>query len=181
MLSIKINEQDLARAKSLLAHIPKAYKQAVNLALSRTLEAMRTEAIKKTTEQYQVKASTVRKTMKLNKSQQQLISRGPRLKITDYKFRPIRPRAKNYTGAVRAGGLKRFPGAFFIKLGSAGKSYPYIRVGKKRWDIKAIFSPAIPQILQNPETLSSMEERAGEVFSQRLNHEVMRALGVFAK
>lgn len=181
MLSIKVNEQDLARAKNLLAHIPKAYNAAVKLALSRTLETMRTEAVKKTTEQYEVKASTVRKTIQLEKSRGIMRSRGPRLKITDYKFKPIRARAKNYTGAVRKSGLKKFPGAFFIKLGAAGKSYPYIRVGKKRWDIKAIFSPAVPQILQNPETLSSIEERAGEVFSQRLNHEVMRALGMFAK
>ena len=48
MLSIKINEQDLLRAKNLLAHIPKAYNQAVKSALGRTLESMRTEAVKKT-------------------------------------------------------------------------------------------------------------------------------------
>ena len=181
MLSIKINEQDLLRAKNLLAHIPKAYNQAVKSALGRTLESMRTEAVKKTSELYNIKSSVVRKSFQLEKSRGLLISRGPRLKIVDYKFTPNRPRAKNYMGAVRKNGLKNFPSAFIIRQGGAQKDYPYIRVGKKRWDIKAIFSPAVPQILQNPETISAIEEKAGEVFSQRLNHEVMRALGVFAK
>ena len=181
MLDIKIDSSELERAKKLLANIPKAYQTAINHAINRTLESMKAEAVRQTTERYHAKASTIRKTLKVEKSRNALVSRGTRLKITDYQFRPVRARAKNYYGAVRKSGSKNFPGAFFIRLGSAGKQYPYIRVGKGRWDIKAIFSPAIPQVLQNPETIDAMRTKAGEVFSQRLNHEVMRALGVFAK
>ena len=181
MINVRIDERELARARNLLSHIPRAYDQALKFAVTRALESMRTEAVRKSTEIYEIKPSAVRKAIKLNKSQGQLIARGTRLSIAKYKFQPLRQRAKNYTGAVKRNGLKSFPGAFILRLGGARKPYPFIRVGKKRWDIKAITSPAVPQLLQNPEVIAMLEEKGREVFAQRLNHEVMRALGVFAK
>ncbi len=44
--------------------------------------------------------------------------------------------------------------------------------------MNSLKSPAIPQIIKNDETVKAMEKGAEERFSKRLDHEVMRLLGV---
>ena len=185
MLDIKIDAKELERAQKVLSGIPGGYKRAVNAALRRTLQQMKTQAAKLTREKYYLKAGEVNKTLSVSVSGMtgRVTSRGKRLPISEYYVSP-KTRVKNMKGlraAVKRDGVKFINKAFLVRLGGAGKYYPYVRVGKARWDIRRIMSPAVPQAMGNPEIISELEEFSGEKFNERLQHEVMRQLGVFAK
>ena len=185
MLNIKIDSQDLARAQNLLSGIKNGYRSAVNAALRRTLTQMKTQASRLTREKYYLKAGEVNKTLSVSVSGMtgRVTSRGKKLPISEYYVSP-KTRVKNMKGvraAVKRDGIKFINKAFLVRLGGGGKYYPYVRTGKARWDIRRIMSPAVPQAMGNPEIISELEDFAGEKFTERLNHEVMRQLGVFSK
>lgn len=183
MLDIKLDSQNLERAQKLLSGIPGGYKRAVNSALRRTLTQMKTQAAKLTREKYYLKAGEINKTLSVSVSAMtgRITSRGKKLPISDYYISP-KTRVKNMKGlraAVKRDGIKFINKAFLVRLGGAGKYYPYVRVGKARWDIRRIMSPAVPQAMGNPEIISELEEFAGEKFNERLDHEVMRIIGAY--
>ena len=185
MLDIKVNTQELIRAQKILSNMPGAYNRAVNAALRRTLQQMKIQASRLTREKYYLKAGEVNKTLSMSVSGMtgRVTSRGKKLPISEYYVSP-KSRIKNMKGvraAVKRDGIKFINKAFLIRLGGAGKYYPYVRVGPARWDIRRIMSPAVPQAMGNPEIISELEEFAGEKFNERLSHEVMRQLGVITK
>ena len=177
---IQISEEGLARANALLRHIPGAFPKAVARAANRALDGMRTDAAKETRQRYFVTAADVRKTITLRKAgpgnmQAAMISRGKRRGLEEYRVTPHAGKRGGAKAAVkREGGLKPIPKAFFLP----GKKPPFIRVGKARREIRALRGPAVPQILKNEETVEALEMGAAERFAKRLNHEVMRELGV---
>ena len=81
---------------------------------------------------------------------------------------------------MREGGLKPLPkGAFMMNTPNAGwLLFNRIRPGKGWGNIEHIGSPSIPQIIKNRETVDEMNRRAYRIFWQRLDHEVMRIIGV---
>lgn len=185
MLDIKIDAKELERARKLLMGIPGGYKRAVTSAMTRTLEQVRTHAVRLTREKYYLKSGDINKTIRKRMSGLAgwIISRGPKKSIRDYYISPKTP-GRNRKGGLRAAvkrdGIKHIK-AFLIRLGGSGTYYPYVRVGKERWAIKRVMSPAVPQAMGNPDIMSELEDYAGEKFSERLNHEVMRQLGVIAR
>lgn len=185
MLDIKLDTKGLERAQAVLKHIPGAYNRAVNSALRRTLQQMKTQAAKLTREKYYLKSGEINKTLSVRVSgmRGRVTSRGKKLPITDYYVSPKSrvKRMKGIRAAVKRDGIKFINKAFLIRLGGGGKYYPYVRVGRAKWDIRRIMSPAVPQAMGNDEILTELEEYAGEKFNERLQHEVMRMLGVYAK
>ena len=183
MLDIKINTKDLERAQKMLSHMPGAYNRAANAALRRVLQQMKVQAARLTHEKYYLKTGEINKTLSVTASGMtgRVTSRGKKLPISDYYVSP-KSRVKNMKGvraAVKRDGIKFINKAFLVRLG--GKYYPYVRVGSGKWDIRRIMSPAIPQAMGNSEIISELEDFAGEKFNERLQHEVMRQLGVYAR
>ena len=188
-ISLEIAEfdEDLVRAYQLLKKIPGAFPQAVSNAVNRTLETVRSEAVRGTAGRYFVKQGEVRKTIDLKKTSAgnlhgAMISRGKRKRLQEYKLTPNSPAGnkKGFKGAVmREGGLKPLPkGTFMMNTPTAGwLLFNRIRPGKGWGNIEHIGSPSIPQIIKNRETFAEMQLRADRVFWQRLDHEVMRILG----
>ncbi len=64
---------------------------------------------------------------------------------------------------------------FFVKRGD--RYVPYIR--EVSGDANPVISPSIPQIVKNRETVAEAEAGASERFRKRLDHEILRLLGVF--
>ena len=183
-MSIVISSEGLERANKLLAHIKGAFPRAVASASNRTLEGMRTDAVRETKERYFAKPSDIRKTLTLKKAsannlQGAMVSRGSRKSLADYQITPRTPKKgiNGLQGAVkRDGGLKPLKGAFLLKRGNGYK--PYVRTGHGKWAVEYLISPAIPQILKNEETVKIIEQKASERFEKRLDHEVMRLLNL---
>lgn len=182
-MQIAISTDGLERANKALAHIRGAFPRAVAAASNRVLEGMRTDVIAETKERYFAKPSEIRKTLTLKKTsanslQGAMISRGARKSLADYNLTPKSPKKgmKGIQGAVKRDGIKNIPGAFLLRHGAKYK--PYVRTGRGKFGIKMLVSPAIPQILKNEETIKIVEQKASERFEKRLDHEVLRVLGM---
>ena len=186
-MNITISAPALERANNALRHIRGAFPRAVASATNRTLEGLRTDAVSETKGRYFAKSGDIRKTLTLKRASAGnmagvMVSRGKRKSLAEYKLTPTAPRKGRRAalrGAVKNDGLKSLgSNAFLIRLGAAGRYWPYIRTGKGRWDIKALISPSIPQIIKNEETVKIMRQKAAERFEKRLDHEMLRLLGV---
>lgn len=188
-INVCVDENSLERAYQLLKHINGGFEHAVAMAVNRTLEGVRTDAVRETAGRYFVKSGEVRKTIKINKASSgnlggSMVSRGGRRKLSQYQLTPKTPQAgrnKTFKGAVkRDGGLKPLPqGTFMMNTPTAGLLL-FIRTATGRsWkNIKHVHSPSIPQIIKNEETVEIVEMQAQERFAKRLDHEVMRMLKV---
>ncbi|MBQ7665356.1 MAG: phage tail protein [Synergistaceae bacterium] len=188
-INVSIEQNSLERAYKLLKHINGAFEHAVAMATNRTLEGVRTDAVRETAGRYFAKSGDIRKTITVNKASAgkltgTVVSRGGRRKLSQYQLTPKTPQAgrkKGFKGAVkRDSGLKPLPhGTFMMNTPNAGYVL-FIRTNPGRgWqNIKHVVSPSIPQIVKNEETVKIVEMQARERFEKRLNHEVMRILTV---
>lgn len=198
MFNLAIDAKGLEKAQQALAHMPGAFKRAQSRALRYVMRSLKSETVKNTKTQYHIKNSDLSGAMRASVSAQTgtLHVRGPRLGLEKYYLSPKTPgkrrRSKGLMGAVRRDtGTKRLPGAFLIKLGRAGRYYPYERVGSERWDIKRIMSPAAAQLVRTvymkegwnayEAAVGSTQDSLAKKFDERLRHEIMYELGAFAK
>lgn len=184
MLDLKISADRIATAEKLLAHIPGGINKAVYWTLNRVSDGVKTDLVNEGKTRYYIKPGEIRKSFEVKKASSNdleliLKSRGKRKNLSEYFISPKSPKKgmQGIQAAVKRDGVKYIGGAFFIKRG--GKYRAYLRVGKGRWDIESITSPAIPQILKNPEIVKIVEEKAGERFSKRIEHETSRILQNF--
>lgn len=181
-MQFSISTEKLESAQKLLSHIPGGVQRALASSLNRVIEGVRTDLAREGKEKYYAKSSDIRKSFHVKKTtsadlQAILMSRGKRLNLREYFISPKVPK-KNMHGlqaAVKRDGVKNISQAFLIKRGSSYKAY--LRTGRGRMDIEPITSPAIPQILKNPEIIKFVEEKASERFDKRMQHEVSRILG----
>jgi hypothetical protein len=178
---IQIDQGQLEKAREALAGATNGFQRAVASALGRTSSGLVTDAVKGTTKRYYAKSSEVRHSIFVKRAAaDNLFStisvRGRRKPIADYRLTPSSPspgRKASLRGAVKKDGLKSLGDAFFVK----GK--PYFREGDG--SLRLIISPSIPQIVKNPETVTEIEKGARDRFEKRLDHEILRLLGVFKK
>ena len=182
-MNMFISAEGLERANAVLKHIKGAFPRAVASTTNRVLEGMRTDAVAETKGRYFAKPSDIRKTITLKKANAgnltgAMVSRGARKTLADYQLLPKSPKKsmKGLQGAVKTDGLKNIYSGFLVRRG--GKYKPYIRTGSGKWGIQSINSPAIPQILKNEETIAFLEKKASERFEKRIDHEVIRLLGL---
>lgn len=177
---ITIDGAKVERARAALAGIDNGFSKAVSSALNRASEGFITDAVRGTTGRYHVKASEVRKSLKLKRAgaaklMSVINASGRRKSISEYKLTPTAPtpgRRRELKGAVKRDGMKPLRGAFFVR----GK--PFIRDGS---GLKPIISPSVPQLLKNEKTLKEAKHGASERFARRLDHEILRLLGVFKR
>lgn len=182
MFTLTLDAQAVDQARTLLRTLPGAFDKAINNSLKRTLEAMRTEAVRKAQEVYTVKASAVRRAIKFGRvssSGGQFMATGSRVNISDFymtpKTRPKKQRGLDVS-VRRDTGIKHIARGFVMRGRNSGKALGFMRVGRAREDIEAITSPAIPQLLQNDKVTAAMLERAQEVFAKTLSFWTYKAL-----
>ena len=181
-MQINISAEKLLNAQKLLGDVKKAIPKAVSLAFNRVLEGIRTDAVDQAKTRYYAKPSDIRKNFSLRRTsgeklQALFTSRGTRKNLREYFISPKSPR-KNMQGlqaAVKRDGIKYIAGAFLIKRGSSYKAYFRPKDGHS--NVKPLTSPVIPQILKNSEITSVLEQKAGERFNKRFEHEISRILG----
>ena len=184
IIELNIFQTNSAEARDFSQNV-KDIDRAIKHAINRTIESAKTELIRETVRLYYVSATDIRKTITLKISNssgiiQGLInSRGERIKLSAFKVSPKtisrRMNGKSYQAAVkREGGMKRLsPNSFYIP------SHKMLRMryspgGRGFQHTRALFGPAIPQILKNEQTLDAVRVKADNVFNERLEHELKR-------
>ena len=165
----------------------KGVLRAVNASINRALDSMKTQLARETVTRYYVTASAIRKTLNARTTtvagvkQGIIISRAPRLNLANFKISPrsasYRMRGRSYQAAVKQeGGMKTLAANVFYIPGRK-RMYKRVRPGGKGFqNIRAIFGPAIPQMLKNEETFEAVKENTERVFNERLSHEIQRLL-----
>ena len=186
MIAIQISNEGLERANATLKSMREKLPSAISRTVNRTMDGLRTDAVSETHERYFVKAKDVRSSLTFRKATAgnlmgAMVSRGKRHSLADYQLTPSTPRKGKkiqLKGAVkREGRLKSLGPAFLVKR-SGGKYFPFYRIGKGKWKMNSLISPSMPQIIKNEETVKAIEKGAEERFSKRLDHEVMRLIGI---
>jgi len=160
-----------------LAALPKNAQKAINAARKLAVKELQTLAVSETVGKYYLTKGQIRKTMRVIPEGFKVSSEH--LSLDKYKLTPSAPRNRKSVlkGAVkREGGLKEIPGAFLM-LVNGGKYKPAIRKGKPRLPVKVLLGPSTAQAVGNDETGEVLQERAAELFSERLNDAFLR-LGI---
>lgn len=192
-INIDFDTGALVKAGVLLRAAPEKIKIAISHAVNRSLENFKSVEVRETVKKYFVKRKDIdnEETLRLKKSyggslDATLVARGRRHSIRDYALTPLSPthgKKAEIKGAVkREGGLKALTRAFFVNR-KGGKYFPFYRIGynkkaRQRGDIRSYISPSLPQIMKNKETVTEAEQKARETFKKRLDHEIMRLIGV---
>lgn len=189
MISLSISNEALERAISGVKSAQSTFPQAVARAVNRTMDGLRTDAVKETHKKYFVSAKEIRQSISFRKASAgnlmgAMVSKGKRHSLADYQLSPKTPkpgRRPVLKGAVkREGGLKSLGPAFLVKR-AGGRYFPFYRTGRGKYDMHSLISPSMPQIIKNEETVKAMEQGAEHRFSLRMEHEINRILEVLSR
>lgn len=175
---------DIAKANVLLSHIKGGAPKAINSALNRTIEGVRTDITKQVTATYDIKAKPVRASMKITKSSMSTLrasvaSAGSPIPLINFRITPNKPGQQKPGSVLRASvkrsGGKPIPGAFVAQM-TNGHIGVFQRIGKKRLKIKELFGPSVPQMMEETKINKQVMDGANDRFSKRIDHEIERLL-----
>lgn len=182
-MAVRIDAEEFKKAQKLLKHIDGGVEKAASRAINRATEASRTAAISKIREGYHVSAGKIRETISIKRASptslfSKVQSSGKRMSLIEFRHTPKEPLKGGKRAivkvAVKKTGYKPLRHAFVAKL--KGKIGIYERTTKKRFPIKKLMGPAIPQMLDTDNVSRHIEDKAQETLSKRFNHEVDRLL-----
>ena len=178
-IQITATSEQIEKAMQMLESIPGSAEKALSLALNRSLEATKTEAVRAASQEYTAKQKSIRPLIKLKKSgakspEAEISSVGRRINTMEFKVapktdttgnkrKPIRVQVKKGGGATLTRSFVH-DGRVFTRIGSTGKH------------IRPLYSPAVPQMLNNEHVVERTEKKAVETVEKRLDHEVGRIL-----
>lgn len=183
---ILIDVFSVARIQARMGEYHKKAPAVIARALNRAVENARTNVVKKTREDYNVKASDVRGTIRVEKATPGNLkvivrSRDTRRELINFKVSPGKPKPKKPPAvlrvAVKKGGFKDLPGAFVAAGTSSGKMHVLKRAGGTRYPIHIKYGPSIPEMIGQPKIRIYVETEAKATFERRLDHEINRLLG----
>ncbi len=179
---IKVDTSGLKQAEKRIGKLKKKVKVSAYRALSRVFQNAKTNATREIRQRYAIKASDVNKTFSIKRASQDdlravIRSKSRGVGLDKYRFSPKKTKGKRpkvlKAAVKKAGALKPIPGAF-----AADKSGVkiFIREGKKRLPIRRLYGPPAPEMFNNAEVRNVVEEKAHDMYKQRLHHELDREL-----
>ena len=176
MIGVKVSQK--GNAPAVLKSLPANIRGSARKAMRDTLKHVRAEIVRETVSKYYVTASRVRKAMTVEGTSIKVS--GTREGIEKYKVSPTRPgkRQRSVMGAVKKDGLKPLGNNVFL-MRSGSKYIPMARTTRKRFPIVHVISPAIPQIVSNPESMENVGEDMQAYFGKRLEYWTMQQIGAF--
>ena len=175
MISVKVKADK--SPLGVLKNLPKSMRSAVKTALKDTVSDLTKLAVSETSQKYYLTKGQIKGAMRKTSTGFK-VSSGM-LSLEKYKLMPKTPR-KTY---VLRGAVKRESGikplgmrSFLMKLPSGGYK-PTRRLSWRRLPVKVFTGPSIAQAVGNDETGEMLQERAEELFTQRIN-EYLSRIGV---
>ncbi|GIO33121.1 hypothetical protein J2TS6_42620 [Paenibacillus albilobatus] len=173
----------LREARANLRRLESTIPRAVNAAINRAGQMVKTEATRQVRETYTVKAKSVNEQIQIRRSSPstlslRLSSKGGNLPLIRFKTSPSKPPAKQprvLKAEVKKGVRKPIKGAFVTQVG--GHVGVLKRVGRARLPIKELYGPAVPVMLDNEEIRDKLEQVARRSLEDRLEHEMRRLTG----
>lgn len=174
-------------ASRLIKQMERITPKAAASALKRAASSARTAGVRKVRERYTIKAKDVNAVFKIvgkpsaSSLEAVLRAKTGSLPLINYQTSPGKPPSKQPKSGVKAtvvrGKRSVLKHAFVTKVGSGGHIGVFERSTGKRFPIKEIFGPPIPQLLNNEEVREQIEKTFAETFETRMEHEIDRQLG----
>lgn len=151
---------------------PDALNKAIRAAAKRAAVAARTAGTKHVRQIYTIRSGDMKERTQIFTEES-----GVTLKVKG-RTEPV----QKYKAAERRRGIfvaiKRASGSIVPRSFAMPDGVYVQRRGAARFPIKGLHGPAVPQLFGNDAVIAEMKERAGEVFENRLYHEMGRLLGV---
>lgn len=183
---ITVDSKSLKTTRIGLAKLNKGIPQAFSRAINRVSQGVKTEAVRKVRQTYNLRARDVSAlgNVKVHSTGQleiTLTSHGNNIPLIKFKTNPRAPLRGNSRRVLKAAvrkdsGMKPIPGAFVASMRS-GNVGVYERIGKRRLPIQQLHGPAVPIMLNEPGVREHLEREAQRRLAIRLDHEVGRVLG----
>ena len=189
-------EEVQARLGKFKSQTPLVLSRAINRAVTNIQKNM----AKETSSRYYVKSGDVKDTIKPVKATKTslkgaVISRGNGIALSKFKVSPntpVKSRGASRSprvykaGVKKSGGLKPLDGnpkAFVAIMKNSKKSEGasdhtgvWTRKSGKRFPIKQLYGPSIPQIVKNEDIMSKINKEASETLQKRIDAEVKNIL-----
>lgn len=189
MIGVKVEATGINEVINTLGKYESELPGCISRAINRSLEMVKTEQIRKTTESYFAQKSKLLSSVNIFKTSKSnltgsIISNGRVIGLDHFKLNPkTRTKGKIVQAAVKKGGYKSLPNAFIAykngHLGAFERTGKFItKNGRKRETIKRLMSVSAPQMLGNLSILEYLQGYADEKFKMRLEHEINRVIGV---
>lgn len=180
---INIDARELVRVTKALGGLKAQAPGAINRALNRTAQAARTAAARAVKDNYYVKVSDAKKTMKIHRGTKQrlgafVLSKGNLVPLDKYKVKPKTIRTgkkqpKRKAAVTKGKSPSLMPGSFMANINGPKLMQ---RVGKRRLPISRLMGPAIPQLVDNDDVINEVDKVVMETYQKRMDHEIRRIL-----
>lgn len=169
------------KAAKMLQSVSGGINRAIYAAMGRTLSMAKTAVTREIRQEYEVKASTVRKTVTSQRVKESNSTKGvirvksANLLANQFKFKPrsetTGAKRRSVQVAIRKGGARR------VDSGFVHNGVVLQRVGSTSYPIKPVFGPSTAGMAANDAVIKNVQESVPEIFERRLAHEVQRILG----
>ena len=172
MITVKVKAQKNPLGE--LRKLPKRLRMAVLNAHRYAVAELKKIALTETVQKYYLTRGQIKKSMQSTPTGFKVSS--ARLSLDKYKLMPKKP-TKKYTlrGAVkRDSSIAPLGNNAFLLRTSKGYT-PVARKTRKRYPLKVLVGPSIAQAVGNDETGEMLQQRAEQLFSQRINEYLMKA------
>lgn len=177
---------DLKQASRLMKQMERITPKAAVSALNRAASSARTAGVRKVRERYTIKAKDVNAVFKIvgkpsaSSLEAVLRAKTGSMPLINFQTSPSKPVGKQPKAGVKATVLRGkrsvLKHAFVTKVGSGGHVGIFERSTRKRFPIKEIFGPPIPQMLNNEDVREEIEKTFADTFESRIGHEIDRQL-----
>lgn len=183
-IRLSLDAKQQARIAAALQNAPQAYEKVCARAINRTLTGMRTDAVKLSRETYTIKATPLRRSIKLqrarpNKLQGEFVSRGANLSLMAFKVRPQTDTTGKRRRPVKAEVYKGE--SFTVERGFVYNRKVFARAGKARTPLEFKTGPAAPEMIKDEIVMNELQERANARLRQRIEHESTAYLAGFGR
>lgn len=172
----------LDRANRILAGFPRGTLSAAHAALQRAGQRARTEARRAVSQEYYVKvgdfnkAVTYKATEKTDGNSVTSVSlnfTGHVIKLISFDTK-VGQDGRVVTHVKRGNAAQALDHAFARPV--FGEAGVFERKTSRRFPVRQLYGPAIPQMLNNDEVKEMVEDVVVTTFEQRMEHEILRVL-----
>lgn len=180
---IELKAEHMDKLEKILGNTSKQIPIVAAHAINRAAETARTAGSRMMRETYKVKHGAVLRKIKIkNAYPSDLLAdfrvSGRPLSVINFKVRPNQPfpakgkyaHVNNMNGS--GGIIKRS----FIATTKKGYTNVFVRTGKKRFPLRSLHGPSLPQMYGREEGMKKMEQVARDKLDERLEYEIKRFL-----
>ncbi len=187
VVELKDENGALDRANRVLAGIPGGSISAAHAALERAGQRARTEASRAVSQKYIVKVGDFNKNVTYKATEKSsgnsvtsvsLNFSGRVIRLIEFETK-VGQNGRVTTHVKRDSAPKQLDHAFARPV--FGQAGVFERTTTKRFPVRQLYGPAIPQMLDNEQVKEMMEKVAVETFQQRMEHEMLRVLNGWGK